>query len=79
MERVVDGVRYRIQSEPFNMMDYEAIERHLEEMAADGWIFKGFEFAGWEYTEKEIQKITDNYTKEIETICDAKQKEIMSI
>ena len=29
--------------------------------------------------EKEIQKITDNYTKEIETICDAKQKEIMSI
>ena len=35
MERVVDGVRYRIQSEPFNMMDYEAIERHLEEMAAD--------------------------------------------
>ena len=40
MERVVDGVRYRIQSEPFNMMDYEAIERHLEEMAAEGWIFK---------------------------------------
>ncbi len=29
--------------------------------------------------EKEIQKITDNFTKEIETICDAKQKEIMSI
>ena len=29
--------------------------------------------------EKEIQKITDNYTKEIETICDAKQKEVMSI
>ena len=29
--------------------------------------------------EKEIQKITDNYTKEIEVICDAKQKEIMSI
>ena len=29
--------------------------------------------------EKEIQKITDNFTKEIETICDAKQKEVMSI
>ena len=29
--------------------------------------------------EKEMQKITDSYTKEIETICDAKQKEIMSI
>ena len=38
MERVIDGVRYRIQSEPFNMMDYEAIERHLEEMAADGTV-----------------------------------------
>ena len=29
--------------------------------------------------EKEMQKITDNFTKEIETICDAKQKEVMSI
>ena len=29
--------------------------------------------------EKEIQKITDNFTKEIEEICDVKQKEIMSI
>ena len=29
--------------------------------------------------EKEIQKITDNYIKEIEGICDVKQKEIMSI
>ena len=29
--------------------------------------------------EKEIQKITDNFTKEIDTICDAKQKEVMSI
>lgn len=29
--------------------------------------------------EKEMQKITDNFTKEIEVICDAKQKEVMSI
>ncbi len=29
--------------------------------------------------EKEIQKITDSFIKEIETICEAKQKEVMSI
>lgn len=57
MERVIDGVRYRIQSEPFNMMDYEAIERHLEEMAAEGWVFSGFGLTGWEYYKSEPQKL----------------------
>ena len=58
MERVVDGVRYRIQNETFLIYDHEAIEKHLQEMAAKGWIFEGFNSLNyWEYRQAEPQKI----------------------
>ena len=55
MERVIDGVRYKIQREPFERFDYESIERHLEEMAAQGWLLEKID-PFWEYVQAEPQK-----------------------
>ena len=48
MERVVNGVRYNLRRESFERFDYEAIEHHLEEMAAQGWFLEKIDFF-WEY------------------------------
>lgn len=58
MERVIDGVRVKIQLVSINLFDSEAIVKHLEEMAAQGWSFKRFQADNiWEYYYSEPRKV----------------------
>ena len=56
MEKVIDGVRYKKKREPFETFDYRTIERHLAEMASEGWILEKIDGNTWWYRQDEPQK-----------------------
>ena len=57
MEKVIDGIRYLKRREIFEKFDYKAIERHLGEMAADGWILEKIDAGTWWYRRGEPQNL----------------------